>query len=152
MVILTIMPSLIQFFYQLNSHPTNLQSRIMNFKRKRLSTFFSKPRAELPLKSQEIIMTWTTSRVENKSTHSIHWSFSWTSEIIKGTINEAPVTLLGRNQMRLVPICLWNHFPYVLQWKMTIKWKLPQSRRELVIKNSINPITTRSSEEHKSKY
>ena len=52
--------------------------------------------------------------------------------------------MLWSNQMRLITICLWDHPPHILQREMSIKWQLPQSSRELIIKNSINPVTSRS--------
>ena len=47
--------------------------------------------------------------------------------------------------MRLITICLWYNPLHILHGEVPIKWKLPQSRRELVIKDPINSITTRSS-------
>lgn len=91
---------------------------------------------------------WTSIYIadETRTTHSIHWSFSWAPKIIQWPLNKATITLFRGNQVWLVTICLWNNFPYILQRKMSIKWKFPQSSRELVVKNSINPITSWSSE------
>jgi hypothetical protein len=57
-------------------------------------------------------------------TYRINNCFCRATEKEKGTLNQAPVTILWSNKMGLVSISFRHYFPHILHREMFVQWEL----------------------------
>jgi hypothetical protein len=84
--------------------------------------------------------------IEKQIAYSINSCFSWTSDINKARFNEAAITLLRSNQVRLVAISLSNKLPNVIHRQILVKLQSFYSSRKIVVENVVYLLTTWPSE------
>jgi len=82
-------------------------------------------------------------------TYRINNCFCRTTEKEKGTLNQAPVTILWSNKMGLVAISFRHNSSNILHWEMFVQRKLLQCCWKLVVKNRVDLFTPRSPVEGK---